>query len=110
MRAARDHVHDVSQSRAQIAQELDALKILIEYCVISGENPTQAKLSHTVSQMNHLIQEHHRHVRSDSDFYYTGTTPYPATITFGSVSVHQSALSALSVHPSALGAKGATGP
>jgi regulator of replication initiation timing len=68
---AKSHVHELVKARHHITQELEQLKTVLDYCVISGDNPTQAQLSHTLEQMNHAIHEHRRHVRAESDYIYT---------------------------------------
>ena len=94
IREAKAKLHALSKARNQTIQELEYLRTLMEYCVITGEEPTQAKLSHTVEQMNNTISEHRRHMRMD-DFYYT---PSGSTVT-----ISTTGLSSL------LGAQGATG-
>lgn len=68
---AKAHVHELGRDRQLIIQELEQLRTLMDYCVITGENPTQAKLSHTLDQMNHVIQEHRRQMRLESDYIYS---------------------------------------
>lgn len=94
IREAKTKLHALGQARNQTIQELEYLKTLMDYCVITGEQPTQAKLSHTGEQMNVHINEHRRHMRMD-DFYYT---PSGSTVT-----ISTTGLSSL------LGAQGATG-
>lgn len=85
IRKAKARVHELSHARNQTVQELDHLRTLMEYCVVTGEEPTQAKLSHTVEQMNITINEHRRHMRMD-EFYYTTSS---STITVGTTGLIQ---------------------
>lgn len=94
IRKARAHVHDLTHKRNQTIQELAQLRTIMEYCVITGQEPTQAKLSHTQEQMQDVIKEHRRHMGMD-DFYYTNSG--------STVTISTTGLSSL------LGAQGATG-
>jgi hypothetical protein len=73
IKKAKAHVAELSKERFAIMQELEHMRLLMDYCVITGENPTQAKLSHTLDQMSHVVSEHRRHMRVENDFYYTSS-------------------------------------
>jgi hypothetical protein len=70
IRKVRAQLNELGKCRNRIIQDMEQLRTLMDYCVITGEEPTQAKLTHTVEQMNTTISEHSRHMRPD-EFYYT---------------------------------------
>jgi hypothetical protein len=101
IRKVKAQLNELGKQRNKVIQDLEQLKTLIEYCVITGEDPTKAKLSHTVEQMHITINEHRRHTRME-DFYYTtgGSTVTTSTSTINST-ISPTSLSSL------VGAQGA---
>lgn len=68
----KQQAHQLSQARNQIIQEMDHLRVLLDHCVVTGESPVQAQLSHSHAQMQVHVQEHRRQLRLD-EYYFTST-------------------------------------
>ena len=68
LHAAKKHMRDLGEARRRISQDLEQIKLLLDYCVITGEPPLQARLSHTHEQMHASIQDHR--TRTGTDVYY----------------------------------------
>jgi DNA-binding protein YbaB len=97
---AKKHVHQLGQARNQLLQELDQLRVLMDYCVITGETPVQAQLSHTHEQMQAKINDHRRQLRAEDFYFTTGGS---------SVTVGTTGLSTLNISTGPQGATGALG-
>jgi len=97
LQAARDHIKHIQESKRVCLQNIENAKILIDFCIITGESPVQAQLSHTLPQMKETVQRHIQgiysdHIQLDINYNYNSAsaktiTPSPVltgTITCGS--------------------------
>jgi hypothetical protein len=57
---AKAHMRTLQDAKHKCLMNIENTKLLIDYCVITGECPTQAQLSHTVNQMQDIVQYHAR--------------------------------------------------
>lgn len=77
----REQISRLSQQRQKMTSEIEHTKLLLNYCVVSGESPAQAALSHTNEQMQAALEEHQRLVK-DSGFYHD-----PSLATIGTLTI-----------------------
>lgn len=84
----RAHLNELGQSRNRIIQDMEQLKTLIDYCVITGTEPTQALLSHSVEQMNTVINEHDRNTRFKDNYYTLGGSSVTVINTHNTTATH----------------------
>ena len=86
----KQQAHQLNQARNQIIQEMDQLRVLLDHCVVTGESPVQAQLSHTHTEMHVKVAEHRRQLRMD-EYYFTSSG---STVTLGTLG---STLSTISI-------------
>jgi hypothetical protein len=77
----KQQAQQLNQIRNQIIQEMEHLRVLLDHCVVTGESPVQAQLSHTHTQMHVKVSEHRRQFRMD-DYYFTSSG---STVTLGTL-------------------------
>jgi hypothetical protein len=65
LQEARDHIKNIQESKRACLQNIENTKILIDFCVITGESPVQAQLSHTLPQMKETVHRHVQGIYSD---------------------------------------------
>ena len=68
----KQQAHQLNQARNQIIQEMEQLRVLLDHCVVTGESPVQAQLSHTHTEMHVKVAEHRRQLRMD-EYYFTSS-------------------------------------
>lgn len=77
----REQISRLSQQRQKMTSEIEHTQLLLNYCVISGESPAQAALSHTNEQMQAALEEHQRLVKENRIYYD------PSLATIGTVTI-----------------------
>jgi len=70
LQKVKQQANQLNQHRNQIIQEMEHLRTLMDHCVVTGESPVQAKLSHSHQEMAVKVQEHRRQLRMD-EYYFT---------------------------------------
>lgn len=80
----REQLSRLNQQRQKMLGEIEHTQLLLNYCVVSGESPAQAALSHTNEQMQAALEEHQRLVKENRIYY----DPSFATINTVTISNH----------------------
>lgn len=106
MDKVRQQHHQLRNQKNKIQDELRTLKNLIDHCVITGESPSQALLSHTREQIENLVIQHNNSLNQDTLYIDTGMITINSLSTtsvaaIGSTSWHD--------HTITTGTSGATG-
>lgn len=65
----REQLSRLNQQRQKMLGEIEHTQLLLNYCVVSGESPPQAALSHTNEQMQAALEEHQRLVKENRIYY-----------------------------------------
>lgn len=65
----REQLSRLNQQRQKMLGEIEHTQLLLNYCVVSGESPAQAALSHTNEQMQAALEEHQRLVKENRIYY-----------------------------------------
>ena len=68
MQKVQQQHHELKNYKNKKYEQMRSLKNLIDHCVITGESPSQALLSHTAEQIETSVQEHNSSV--NRDIYY----------------------------------------
>lgn len=69
IQTAKKRLEESEKSRNRIIKDMDELRVLMDYCIISGDSPEQAKLTYSLTEMETKILEHRSQHRTN-DFYY----------------------------------------
>ena len=74
-------------ARRACVQEIETTKLLIDYCVITGESPTQAQLSHTTDQIRQIVETHMQMNWNLGSYYDITLSHIQGTVSINSTSL-----------------------
>ena len=69
-RKLKEQLQQLSSQKQSLVAEIDRTKTLLDYCIVSGESPAQAALSHTTEQLQASLDTHRNVVGTHSGIYY----------------------------------------
>lgn len=70
LRKLRETGMHMQEAKKSCVTEMSNLKTLIDYCMITGEEPTQAQLSHTLIEIQSHVQIHAHGMNLQNTFYH----------------------------------------
>lgn len=76
----KHEIKAVDHHKQGVLKEIKNLKILIDYCTLTGEDSIQAKLSHTIQEMEHYVTEQMQKLQLDMPYFHITTSIQYGTI------------------------------